>query len=113
MQTNGSTDLSLAVTEGNFSKKNSSSRISNLLTKTIQSIATSLIIALGLVLMGCALYTIVKTCSSLVKFAVKNNPFSQKGISNSKFLLDCIGDLIVNIPVFLIGRKIFKFGAEG
>ncbi len=113
MQTNGSTDLSLAVTEGNFSKKNSSSRISSLLTKTIQTIATTLIIALGIVLMACAIYTIAKTSSSLLKFAVKNNPFSQRGISNSRFLLECIGDLIVNIPLFLIGKKIYKFGAEG
>jgi hypothetical protein len=113
MQTNGSSDISRGVAEGDFSKKNSSSRATNFLTKTIQSIATTLIIALGIVLMGCAIYTIAKTCASLVKFAVKNNPLSQKGISNSRFLLECLGDLIVNIPIFLIGRKIYRFGAEG
>ncbi|MBM3194952.1 MAG: hypothetical protein FJZ60_04220 [Chlamydiae bacterium] len=113
MQTSGSSSVSGVVVEKNFPEKNLYKKISNLLTRTIQCIATTLIIALGLVLMGCAIYTIAKTCAGLVKFAVKNNPLSQKGISNSRFLLDCLGDLIVNIPIFLIGRKIYKFGREG
>ncbi|NDE62871.1 MAG: hypothetical protein EB053_00780 [Chlamydiae bacterium] len=112
MQTNRSIGPSKTVIEDHFADKNLSRKISNYFTKTVQSIATTLIIALGIILMGCALYTIVKTSSSLIKFAVKSNPFSQKGISNSKFLLDCLGDLILNTPLFLVGRKIFRFGAE-